>query len=111
MNKNLDNIWPKMLQNKANSTVLQPYFCGRLFLLPRVGFQNNSRPKLLSGKNKVGSSGKSIFRAILDSFENLETLENPQTVENKVESALLEILENVAILEILEIPPVKRPLL
>ena len=26
MNKNLDNIWPQMLQNKANSTVLPPHF-------------------------------------------------------------------------------------
>ena len=40
----------------------------------------------------------------------LEILENPQTVENKGESDhFLEILENLEILEILEIPPVKRP--
>ena len=27
MNKNPDKIWPQMLQNKANSTGLRPYFC------------------------------------------------------------------------------------
>ena len=39
--------------------------------------------------------------------DSREFLENPQTVENKAEpDPFLEILEN---LEILEIPPVKRP--
>ena len=39
----------------------------------------------------------------------LETLENPQTVENKAESGhFLEILEKLEILKILESPPVKR---
>ena len=46
-----------------------------------------------------------------DSRDFLEILGNPQTVENKGESDhFLEILENFEILEILEIPPVKRPL-
>ena len=55
-----------------------------------------------------GSFQKSPFSEIL---ENLEILENPQTVENKGEADyFLQILENLEILEILEIPPVKRPL-
>ena len=47
-----------------------------------------------------------------ENLEDLEILENPQTVENKRESDhFLEILENVESLEILEMPRVKRPLL
>ena len=52
---------------------------------------------------KKGSFGKGVFSE--------EILENPQTVENKGESDhFLEILVNLEISEILEIPPVKRPL-
>ena len=57
---------------------------------------------------KKGSFQKSPF---LDILENVEILENPQTVENKGESnQFLEIIENLEILEILEFPRVKRPL-
>ena len=54
---------------------------------------------------KRGLFGKVHF---LENSEIREILENPKTVENKGEADhCLEILEN---LEILEIPPVKRPL-
>ena len=33
MNKNLDKIWPQMLQNKANLTVLGPCFCSYVCLV------------------------------------------------------------------------------
>ena len=33
MNKSLDKIWLKMLQNKANSTVSRPYFCSHSCLV------------------------------------------------------------------------------
>ena len=60
------------------------------------------------------SREKSVFQIFQRiSFEIQEILESPQTVENKGESEYcLEILENVGILkvlEILEIPGVKRP--
>ena len=56
-----------------------------------------------------GSFQKSLDRDSRE-LEILEIWENPQTVENKGEfDRFLEILENSEILEILEIPPVKRP--
>ena len=33
MNTNLDKIWPKMLHNKATSTVLRQYFCSTFWLV------------------------------------------------------------------------------
>ena len=46
-----------------------------------------------------------------DYLKSLEILESPRTVEKKGESDHFpEILENLEILEITEIPPVKRPL-
>ena len=59
----------------------------------------------LSGSEKGVFWNRGLFRKV----HFLEILENPQTVENKGEcDHPLEILEN---LEILEIPPVKGPLL
>ena len=60
-----------------------------------------------------GSCQKSPFPEILENLEiqNLEILDNPQTVENKGDSDhFLEVLEHLEILEILELPPVERPL-
>ena len=57
--------------------------------------------------------GKGVFwkRGLFRKVHFLDILENFQTVENKGESNhFLEILENLEILEILEIPLVKRPL-
>ena len=57
-----------------------------------------------------GSFLKNPFREFLAHLKILEILENFQIVENKGESGhLLEILENQEIIEILDIPPVKRP--
>ena len=56
---------------------------------------------------------RGLFRKVhfVEILENLEILENAQTVANNGESDhFLEILENLEKLEILEIPPVKRPL-
>ena len=45
MNKHLDKIRPKMLQNKANSTVLGPYFCSYFCLVcGGLGFKKDSQP-------------------------------------------------------------------
>ena len=57
---------------------------------------------------KRGLFRKVHFLEILGALEVLEILENPQTVESKGESD--HVLENFENLEILEIPPVKRPL-
>ena len=61
---------------------------------------------------KGGPFGKLfLVRNVL--LQNIEILENPQTVEKQGESDhILEILENLEIWEILEIPPVfcERPL-
>ena len=71
---------------------------------------------VLSGSEEGVLWKRGLFRTghcleILESLENLEFLDNPQTVENKGDSDhFLEILENLEIVEILEIPPVKRPL-
>ena len=63
------------------------------------------------GLLEKGSFQKSPFSRDSRELEIFEILENPQTVENKGESDhFLEILENSEILEILEIPPAKRPL-
>ena len=64
---------------------------------------------LFFGFGKRGLLERGLFRKIhfLEIIENLEILEilgNPQSVESKGETDHLEILE------ILEIPPVKRPL-
>ena len=59
---------------------------------------------------------RGLFRKVpfLEILENSEVLENPQTVENKGESDHFLIKESptifLEILEIPEIPPVKRPL-
>ena len=44
MNKRLDNIWPQMLQNKANSAVLEPYFCS-YFCLVCGGWGRKKNPQ------------------------------------------------------------------
>ena len=68
------------------------------------------------GKKTSSEEGvfcKGVFQIVhfLEILEDLEILENPQTMDNKEESDhVLEILENSEIFEILEIPPVKRPL-
>ena len=72
---------------------------------------------LLASRNlvrKKGSFGKRVFSEksffSRDSREFRDSRE-PQTVENKGESDhFLEVLENLEVLEILGIPPVKRPL-
>ena len=57
---------------------------------------------------------RGLFRRVhfLEILENFEILEKPpQTVENKGESDhFQEILGNLKVVDILEIPPVKRPL-
>ena len=70
-------------------------------------------PSVFSGSEKGVFWKRGLFRKIHfpEIPENLEILENSQTVENKGESDhFLEILENLEILEILEISPAKRPL-
>ena len=69
----------------------------------------------LIGFGKKGVFEKELFQKSALSEKSREfsreILENPQTVENKEESDhFLETLENSEILEILEIPPVKKPL-
>ena len=60
---------------------------------------------------KRGLFRKVHFLEVLENLEILEFLENPQTVEKKGDSDHLpESLENLKILEIPEISPVKRPL-
>ena len=60
--------------------------------------------------SQIGFGKRGLFRKsfqkvhVLEIVENLEILESPQTVENRGESESLELLE------ILKIPPVKRPL-
>ena len=71
----------------------------------------------MSGSEKKGSFGKevfsekSVFLEILENLAILEILENPQSVEHKGDSDhFLETLETLEILEILDISQAKRPL-
>ena len=65
------------------------------------------------GFGKVFFLERCLFRKVhfleilVQNVEILEILKNPQSVENKRESDHVLVLEN---LEILEIPPVRRPL-
>ena len=70
--------------------------------LPKASFFGFGK-RVFFGKGVF--SDKIHFLEMLENLEIVEILENPQTVENKGESD--HYLEN---LEILEIPPVKRPL-
>ena len=79
----------------------------------RFPVPENALPPLFSGPKKGVFWKRGLFRKVhfLEIQENVEILENPQTVENKGESNhFLEILENLEILGFLEISPVKRPL-
>ena len=75
--------------------------------------QNLAKQRPFFGFGKRGLLAKGSLRKVhfLENLENLEILENPQTVGKKGESDhLLKILESSENLEILEIPPVRRPL-
>ena len=69
-------------------------------------------PRELIQVRKKGSFQKSPFSRDSREFRDSKDFREPQTVEKKGESDhFVEILENLEILEFLEIPPVKRPLL
>ena len=77
------------------------------FRPPSGNFRPNP-PELPRSPSMSFSSRKAGWRNVLKGAQR-ET-SNPQTVENKGESDhFLEIPENLEILEILQIPPVKRP--
>ena len=79
--------------------------CGIPLKFPQIHLNSFNRVR------KRGLFRKSHFLEILENFEILEILENPQTVESKGEpDHFLVILENPENLEILEISRVKRPL-
>ena len=76
----------------------------------------NDKDCFVSGSEKGVFWKRGLFRKVQcrpsEEFRDSRDSGEPQTVENKDESNhFLEIREHLEVLEILEIPPVKRPLL